>query len=70
MRALGACVRRSEPSQGKYPLQTLYIVMNLLDSTRTQVVIPTSGDAADHPLAAARAFRALDTFSYLDEVQA
>jgi len=44
--------------------------MNLLDSTRTQVVIPTSGDAADHPLAAARAFRALDTFSFLDEVQA
>ena len=68
MRALGACVRQSEPSQGKYPLQTLCNEPPRFHPP--QVVIPTSGDAADHPLAAARAFRALDTFSYLDEVQA
>ena len=35
-----------------------------------RVQIPISGAPADHPMAAARAFRALDTFSYLDAVQA
>jgi hypothetical protein len=32
--------------------------------------IPTSGAPQDEPLAVARAFRALDTFTYLDSVQA
>ena len=37
---------------------------------RARIAIPTSGAPEDEPLAVARAFRALDTFTYLDTVQA
>lgn len=35
-----------------------------------RITIPTSGASEDAPLAVARAFRVLDTFTYLDDVQA
>jgi hypothetical protein len=52
------------------PTEAAVVAAEVHGLPAVHIRIPTSGDPMDHPIAVARANRALDTFTYLIDVQA